>query len=515
MMNFDSQIMKTSRLIIFFLSSCLLASPVDSLNKRQEEFRILMDSKSFFQANKNLDDTFSFIKKHKIDKDNIEIKLLLQKSTVFNFLRESDSAIYYLDIVIKKALKKNEVVYLNKAYTNLGMLLNKTNKYEEALSYFKKNYKHIIQLKDNSKNRRLAIVHFNLGLTYKNLKNFKTANVYLDSCVYYAKPLNFHQIIPDCYGLKGEMLYSQNDPSWEAEINKSINYSITNANIFSELKGYLTLAEFKLEKNDISNSLKCLQKAKPLIVKTDDPFFEIKHLELAIAINKKMGDYKNALSLTDLYISKKSHLDSINNSNEVLFFNEKNQFYEKELRFSELKVSYEKERTLLLTTIYIIVFFIVGVLFLVYLKKKQSYFNTKLFNINKRKILLVGLDSIKEKLLDEPSLYQNIINLLVEEKLYLNSNLTLQDIADKLGTNVRYVSEAVSLNYNSNFNSLINDFRINYAQKIITDKVNLKANFKFDTVAFESGFNSVQSFYRVFKDKTGLTPKMYSDLSKK
>ena len=183
------------------------------------------------------------------------------------------------------------------------MLLNKTNKYELALSYFRKNYKHIIQLKDNSKYRRLAIVHFNLGLTYKNLKNFKKANVHLDSCIFYAKPLSFHQIIPDCYRLKGEILFLEKDPSWEAKINKSINYSITNANVFSELKGYLTFAEFKLENDDISNSLNYLQKAKPLIAKTEDPFFEIKYLELAIAIHKKKGDYKNALSLTDLYIN--------------------------------------------------------------------------------------------------------------------------------------------------------------------------------------------------------------------
>jgi len=79
-----------------------------------------------------------------------------------------------------------------------------------------------------------------------------------------------------------------------------------------------------------------------------------------------------------------------------------------------------------------------------------------------------------------------------------------------LGTNKKYLYDAISSNTDNNFRNFINRYRINHAKKIIEENIRLKSNTNLSELYHISGFNNTTSFFRTFKAITGLTPKEYA-----
>ena len=99
-------------------------------------------------------------------------------------------------------------------------------------------------------------------------------------------------------------------------------------------------------------------------------------------------------------------------------------------------------------------------------------------------------------------LMQRIHYLVVEEKQFLNSDLTVSDIAKQLGTHRNNISSCVNLIKDCNFTQYVNGYRIDYAKQLMRQHPEMKLN----TVGLESGFANETSFYRTFKMITGKTP---------
>ena len=106
----------------------------------------------------------------------------------------------------------------------------------------------------------------------------------------------------------------------------------------------------------------------------------------------------------------------------------------------------------------------------------------------------------------------NKINDIMEkEKLYLDSNLTLQKLSNYVAISPNYISQTLNETLSMNFFDFINKWRIEAAKpKILANQ---------DTVldvALEVGFNARSSFYKAFKQETGKTPsefrKQYSSI---
>ena len=92
-----------------------------------------------------------------------------------------------------------------------------------------------------------------------------------------------------------------------------------------------------------------------------------------------------------------------------------------------------------------------------------------------------------------------------EERLYLNSELKVSDISQRLGTNKRYVSDCIKLHKGCAFSYFVNTYRIEYAKRLLKDNPDIKIT----EVYIKSGFANETSFFRVFKALTGLTPNQY------
>lgn len=103
---------------------------------------------------------------------------------------------------------------------------------------------------------------------------------------------------------------------------------------------------------------------------------------------------------------------------------------------------------------------------------------------------------------------QQIKHLLLEQKLYLQSNLKVSDVARSLDVSEYLISKAVRLHFEGkNFNQLINQLRVQHAKQLLEDPAS--SQWTVMIVGLESGFASVGPFSRAFKDITGETPGRY------
>lgn len=97
------------------------------------------------------------------------------------------------------------------------------------------------------------------------------------------------------------------------------------------------------------------------------------------------------------------------------------------------------------------------------------------------------------------------ISLLFDkDQIFLNPNLKVSDIATAIGTNRTYVSEFFNKEEECSFYDYVNRARIEYACTLLDGS---DANIM--KIAELSGFNSSQSFIRVFSKLKGISPTRY------
>ena len=120
-----------------------------------------------------------------------------------------------------------------------------------------------------------------------------------------------------------------------------------------------------------------------------------------------------------------------------------------------------------------------------------------------------------EQWADETSLEQSAITelrhrieqLMEDERLYLQPNLKIVDIVQRLGTNRNYVYAAVNRDMGLSFSEYVNRMRIDYATQLISQHPEKNLT----VIAEQAGFSSSTSFYRNFKLYKGMGPREYQN----
>ncbi len=97
--------------------------------------------------------------------------------------------------------------------------------------------------------------------------------------------------------------------------------------------------------------------------------------------------------------------------------------------------------------------------------------------------------------------------VMENDKLYLEEELCLADLAGKIDLPPSYVSQVINERLRKNFYEFVNGYRIEEAQRILRDP--RRADEKILAVALDCGFSSKAAFNRVFKRHTDMTPTEY------
>ncbi len=105
-----------------------------------------------------------------------------------------------------------------------------------------------------------------------------------------------------------------------------------------------------------------------------------------------------------------------------------------------------------------------------------------------------------------------LLALMDAEKPYLESNLSLADLARRMHTNPVSLSQVINAGTGSNFNDFVNQYRVDEFKRQMHDPAN--GHLSFLGIAFNCGFNSKATFNRAFRKCTDLSPKEYAGTQK-
>lgn len=109
--------------------------------------------------------------------------------------------------------------------------------------------------------------------------------------------------------------------------------------------------------------------------------------------------------------------------------------------------------------------------------------------------------------LDVKLLQNRLEDIMGEEKIYRNEELTLTKMAETLQVTSHQLSEFLNRHYSEHFNVYVNRHRVDEAMGLLTSSPDLSIT----TIAYRVGFNSKSAFYRAFSRAAGVSPSRYRE----
>ncbi|MEO0337985.1 MAG: helix-turn-helix domain-containing protein [Bacteroidota bacterium] len=145
----------------------------------------------------------------------------------------------------------------------------------------------------------------------------------------------------------------------------------------------------------------------------------------------------------------------------------------------------------------VVLLLVVSLVYLAYygIQQVSQFIPEFLFEVKKKKVITQ----------DFAALAKRLEQLMKEDKLYRTPNLSLRDLAEKMGTTDKNLSMMLNNHLKVTFYDLVNAYRIEEAKaRLLSNDLE-----KYTVIGIGKmcGFSSKSSFYRVFKSETGLTPR--------
>lgn len=110
-------------------------------------------------------------------------------------------------------------------------------------------------------------------------------------------------------------------------------------------------------------------------------------------------------------------------------------------------------------------------------------------------------DSSDKQVTQNKELIANLHKVLEEDKVFLQPEIHIDDVAKMLLTNRTYITRLMRQEYGLTFIEYVNVARIQYSQSLL-----YTSNMTLDEIAEKSGFQSTSNYCRAFKRYIGSTP---------
>ena len=414
---------------------------------------------------------------------------------------------------------------INGIWINLGILNQRMSNNEKAIEIFNHTYQYFQNIRDSA---NMGINLINIGNAYFPEYPAK-AEQYLQQALRLCRKMNNQYYIAISLSNLSKLEIQNNNYTLAREYLLE-NIDLCKKQGLSEMlsTSYTLLAQCEIEAgNNPDSAPEYLENARKLAIKTgrSDLLKDIKEIELVLKM--KSGDYsgfKAALKefneLTDK--SKQENARIINSEFQTIYEVKKLSDQRDQLRDG----IEQKNRQLLLSLLALLgAGLAIAVITRQYFRIRQAMKTMYRMNVEMANSAPVAIHNIPgsgieyeelpaetedEEKIPINNLYNAILLRIEKDKLYLSPTFSLQDLSENMNRSQRYISRAISEAGKTSFSSLINNFRINEARRLLAADHNITVN----EITEKTGFGSRMSFHRNFKAATGFTPAEYQNWSK-
>lgn len=486
---------------------------------------IYFQNKEFFKSDVYMDQLIALVENNKaIDSLTFETQAIggqfsIRKGTM-------NRALLYFNNALNIAKDKNDITKIQQAYYFINLIQAMGGDFNSAIATQHKFLKQINNTDSTSislekKEELILMATISIADSYIKAKN-------ADSSYYYSKKVLDRKFeARDSCTVKflywqlalAEVYKKTYDKALKSiAIAKSYCNPLTRLDSLLEggIKGKLHLGrkEYKKAISALENGINAYD-----VPENEEGFMDDLYFDLATAY-KEDGD----IETSGYYLGKHIHTqnefgvikDTINNT---LRQQEIKQFKEELATLEAEKKTQNSFLNYLLLGGSIIILVLLFFLLKFYRNKKadEAKFEALLAKINAANTPSQIIDT-KDAVLEEkaasdvsPEVTKQILEGLkkLEQKEYfLNQDCNSYNVAKKINTNTSYLSKVINSHYGKNFNTYINDLRINYAIVRLKNDVFFRS-FSIQAIAEEVGYKSADSFTKYFKKDTGLNPSFY------
>ena len=282
---------------------------------------------------------------------------------------------------------------------------------------------------------------------------------------------------------------------------------------------YLGLGKIYLAQNKLEKTKKNLELALDISKTSGLPDFKADLYQCLAQYNKAIGDISKFTHYNEFYVNlvRKNALNNQQYADNVVT-----------KTTQELHgIKNSRKVLLLITAIVIFLLMAFSVLYLRKQKKHTKKYQKLIIDLKAESqtgssisenttIPLPNENGIQDRIMPQETESHILEQLHNFEKgnLFLQSNLTLAQLAVHFEINTKYLSHTINKHKGKDFNNYINELRImNIIEKIEKDPKYL--NFKIGYLASECGFSSHSKFATVFKNVIGIPPSKYINLVQK
>lgn len=464
-------------------------------------------------------------KKLSVEKSLMRTYYLFGNAYFFQGVWSKSTAQYQKALEIAK--QANNTVFQNVVYTQLGYLKSTTGDYKEAIKYQKEALDLIKG--DNASNKKLTkrqgqqlelSALYYITMSYISAKEPDSATIYLNNAFKLNTEVKDSCLTRAFFKLQGELHLLENKYSKALESLKEskkhcLPFSKGDSLVFQASlgKAYLGLKKY-------DSAVYLLQKAlDDYKVKPSEEGFMQDHYKLLAKAYKHTGNIEKSNLYFEKYIYTTDEFSKIQDTVAASFKKQEIEEFEAELNAIQSEKDQQKNYIKYLAlgatlVILILLFFLLK--FYKDKKKKEQQFK-ELYSKVKTSVSNTIVDT-KDKVLEETNAQeinnetqQQILEglkKLEEQEYFLKLDCNAYNVAKKIKTNTSYLSKVVNSHYLKNFNTYINDYRINYAIVRLKNDSRFRS-FSIQSIAQELGYKSADSFTKYFKQHTGLNPSFY------
>jgi len=445
---------------------------------------------------------------------------------------EIDSSFYYFYKSAEVSRNINNIYDQASTLVDIGALFLGINELDKS----EKTFTEALQLFSKSDSKKgMSTVYNNLALVYQQKENYEKA------IEYFLKSKKVKDSINDKLGGAKLLVNIANIYRLEyKKYDKSLSLLYKALQIFTELRSdifisitYNTIGNVFFDKEEFNKARTNALTALSFAEKGNFNKEKSKSYELLFKIYKIENDYRKALEYYMLL--EKYNKEQLSEKNNKLLQDTRVKYEilqkEEQLKLNEIQLA---SKTKQLTYLLVFILILLVLLFYVFIQKHRMRIANK--DLVKKNIEIVQseiqfkdtqdeLEAIIENIksdkselnkeitksvtivANEDELLDKINKCMDEEKMYLNKDLTTVLLAQKLNTNKTYISKVINDNFDKNFSTFVNEYRIKYARKLLAE--NMTKKYTIEYISRTSGFNSITAFNKAFKKYTGVTPSFF------